>query len=154
MNFVPRVPDELVTRLMYRHMPSWHAAGCYFDWRLHYREQQLKREGIGRIGPGGAVLTEQGWLIPTGRANPRVIESSSVPARRDREQDAVDAEVRQQEIDHEAAILDEDMAVFVRQWRAVIEGSPSAYVELRRSSGRSEEREAFMARWHADHQPH
>jgi hypothetical protein len=157
MTFIAHVADHHVTELVYRHLPSWHAVGCYFAWREHYAAKQRAAEGIGRRRRDGSVLTEQGWLLPRGALNPRILEepgTALMSPREVAEQERIDAEMRWQQGEHETAVLHEDLAVFGMQWRAVVEVRPSAYLELMRCSGRSEEREAFMARWHAENAPH
>jgi hypothetical protein len=158
VRFVDHVPDHEVTRLVYQNLPSWHAVGCYFDWRKHYAAEQRKREGIGRVW-GGRVLTEQGWVIPSGPLNPRIIDQAGTDVMSPRdiaEQERTDAEVDDTRVEHELAVLNEDMAIFGMQWLAVFEGrkgSGAALRALREVNGQSEQREAFMARWHADHCP-
>jgi hypothetical protein len=154
VNFVPHVPDQVVTALTYRHMPSWFAVACYFDWRKHYAAEQLEREGIGRQRADGSVLTEQGWLLPRSEVNPRLIDMGDHPVVGDPEQEAVDAQVDQARADHEAAVLHEDMAIFSMQWNAVITQTQKTRRALLAVRGLSEEREAFMVRWHGDHGPH
>jgi hypothetical protein len=70
------------------------------------------------------------------------------------DQARIDAEVDLAREEHEAALLAEDLWLFGRQWCAVVEGEGMAWMAVLRSSGRSEEREAFMARWHAETAAH
>jgi hypothetical protein len=59
-----------------------------------------------------------------------------------------------QQEDHELAVLAEDMAIFAWQWTAIIEDDATALDQLHDAQARSEEREAFMVRWHAANRPH
>lgn len=162
MSFVPHVRDAFVTDLVYVHMPSWFAVACYFDWRKHYAAEQLRRELMAnpakyrRLHAAGAVLTENGWVIPTGPENPRILEEPGdalITAEDAALQARNDAEVAQAREDHEAAVLYEDMAIFSMQWRATVDGSKRAAGQVRKAQARSEEREAFMARWIVEHGP-
>jgi hypothetical protein len=51
-------------------------------------------------------------------------------------------------------VLAEDMAIFAWQWTAIIEDDATALDQLHDAQARSEEREAFMVRWHAANRPH
>jgi hypothetical protein len=65
MSYVEHIRDAVVTDLVYRHLSSWHALGCYFAWREHHAREELKRLPIGkRVGQGHTRrrLTEHGWL--------------------------------------------------------------------------------------------
>jgi hypothetical protein len=76
---IEHVRDERAADVMYRHLPSWRAVGCYFAWREHYAAQQRSKVKIGRRRRDGSVLTEAGWLVPSGPLNPA---SSTSRARR------------------------------------------------------------------------
>jgi hypothetical protein len=154
MSYVEHIRDAVVTDLVYRHLSSWHAVGCYFAWREHHAREELKRLPIGkRVGQGHTRrrLTEHGWLIDAGPLNARVIDERPPVLALVEQQDQarIDAEVDLAREEHEAALLAEDLWLFGRQWCAVVEGEGMAWMAVLRSSGRSEEREAFMARWHA-----
>lgn len=165
MKFVDHVPDHLVTDLVYRHLPSWHAVACYFDWRRHYALKVMSEQATkaansvaGRnLRKGGAVLTAEGWVLPTGRFNPRIIDAETNALIEDIERQVrIDAEVDNVRVDHETAVLAEDLAIFGMQWHAVFEGRKGAgraLRALREVDGHSEQREAYMVRWHGDH-PH
>jgi hypothetical protein len=47
---IEHVRDEKAADVMYRHLPSWRAVGCYFAWREHYAAQQRSKVKIGRAG--------------------------------------------------------------------------------------------------------
>lgn len=164
MRFVDHVPDHEVTRLVYRHLPSWHAVGCYFDWRKHYAQQmkdadfaKAKASRAGRaLARQGAVLTDAGWVLPSGPTNPRIIDEPGTELMSPREiakQERIDAEVNYVRQEHETAVLDEDLAGFGRQWLAIVDGDADEARLLIVLDGHSEQREAFMARWHADRHP-
>lgn len=164
MTFVDHVPDRLVTELVYQHLPSWHAVACYFDWRRQYaarvRDEEFAKAKDSRVGRSlartGAVLTNEGWVIPTGPLNPRIIDqpgTTMMSPREIEEQARNDEEVRQQRADHELAVLYEDLAIFGLQWQAVMNQTQATRRQLLKARGRSEEREAYMVRWHGDH-PH
>lgn len=164
MKFVDHVPDHLVTDLVYRHLSSWHAVACYFDWRKHYaakvRDEEFAKAKASRAGRvlarTGAVLTDEGWVIPSGPSNPRIIDQAGdelVSAADVRRQEQVDAEVDDVRVEHETSVLAEDLFVFGRQWEAVTAQTQKTRRLLLAVRGRSEQREAYMARWHGDH-PH
>lgn len=165
MKFVDHVPDHVVTGLVYLHMPSWFAVACYFDWRKHYAlkvyaEQRAKavETPVGKLMQrGGAVLTDEGWVLPTGPLNPRVIDQPGeavLDLAAQREQEHTDAEVDDTRVEHEQSVLAEDIWLFATQWDAVITQTQKTRRRLLAARGRSEEREAYMVRWNAENGPH
>lgn len=80
------------------------------------RAQQLIAQGRVR---GGMVLTENGWEIPSGPLNPRIVDQATealTPYEQARE-DAIQAQVAHVAADHEHAVRGGDMWEFQRMYR-------------------------------------
>lgn len=79
------------------------------------RAEQLER----KPGMRGKVLTENGWEIPSGPLNPRVIDQASgaLTAYDRAREAAIQAEVATVAADHEHAVRSGDMWEFQRMYR-------------------------------------